>query len=181
MLTDEDTRMAATGIIAQIQFKAKHGLVAIGSMKGVEVRNSAQLGSALPNMVDGCPKHHIFSMAIEPDTRIPVAIPKQMASLSARISPSGAYVLVGAFGGLGEMIADLLARNGAKTLVFLSRRGAESPNAQALCDRLKKRGVQVIAYAVDVADHAALKSVWKSLVRRVNVLGVIQCAAVFKV
>lgn len=181
MLADEDARKTATGIIAQIQFKVNHGLIAIDSMKGVDTRNSAQMSSALADMADDCPKHRIFSMAIDPDTRIAVAAPKQMASLPARISPSGAYVLVGAFGGLGEMIADLLVRNGAKTLVFFSRRGADSPNAQALCNKLEKRGVKVIAHAVDVADYAALQPVWKSLIRRVNIAGVIQCAAVFKV
>ena len=181
MLADGDTRMTATGIIAQLQFKANHGLVAIDSMKGVETRNLADMSSALSEMADDCPSHRIFSFRIAPNTKIAVATPKRLASLAAHIFSPGAYVLVGAFGGLGEMIADLLVRNGAKTLAFFSRRGAESPNAQALCDRLKERGVQVIAYAVDVADHAALKLVWKSLIRRVNVLGVIQCAAVFKV
>lgn len=181
MLADKNTRMAATGIIAQLQFKAKHGLIAIDSMSGIETGNLADISSALSEMADVCPSHRFFSIGIAPDTKIAVATPKRLASLAAHISSPGAYVLVGAFGGLGEMIAKLLVRNGAKTLVFFSRRGAESPNAQALCDRLKKRGVQVIVYAVDVADHAALKSVWKPLVQRVNILGVIQCAAVFKV
>ncbi|SPO03748.1 related to polyketide synthase [Cephalotrichum gorgonifer] len=180
MLADEGARASIHEIVSQIQFTASRGLIAIGSMQSVETRDLAHMSSALSYMADGCPKDRILSIEVGHDTRVPVMLHKQLTSLSAHISPSGAYVLVGAFGGLGEMIADLLVRNGAKTLVFLSRRGADSPKARAFCQKLKKGGVKIVTYAVDVTNLPALKSVWESVVRQVKVLGVVQCAAVLK-
>lgn len=180
ILADADARPSMMRIIAQIQYKANHGLLAIDSMKNLETKDLAEINDTLA-MADGVPQDRVLSMTATPSTRVPVAVSRKLAPLSDHISPSGAYVLVGAFGGVGEIIADLLVRGGAKSLVFLSRRGANSPGAQVLCTRLRERGVEVVAYAVDVADEAALKAVWKSIVQRVNVSGVVQCAAVFKV
>lgn len=180
-LANEDTLVAAMGIIAQIQFKANRGTMAIGSMQLIEARDLAHMNSTLSEMAGTAPGSRIFSMEVTHDTRVSVVTPQRMASLAARICPWGAYVLVGAFGGLGEMIAELLVLNGAKTLVFLSRRGGEPQRAQELCEKMRKRGVEVITYAVDVADRPGLDSAWTSITRRVKVLGVVQCAAVLKV
>lgn len=167
-------------IIAQVQYKANHGLLAIDSMKNVETEELGQINDIITEATD-YPQDPVLSMMASPDTQVPVVVSKTVSPLSAHISSSGAYVLVGAFGGVGEMIAELLVRGGAKSLIFISRRGADLPRAQVLCDKLQKQGVEVVTCAVDVADHAALESAWKSIVQRVNVLGVVQCAAVFKV
>lgn len=181
ILEDENSRSSVMRIIAQIQSKANNGLLAIGNMKNPEAKELSQINSVISEATDSYPQDRILTVTATPDTHIPVVVPKTLSLLSAHISSSGAYVLVGAFGGVGETIADLLVRGGAKSLIFLSRRGADSSRAQVLRNKLQEQGVDVVAYAVDVADHAALRSVWKSIARRVNVLGVVQCAAVFKV
>ena len=150
-------------------------------MKATETRDLTSVSNILNDAARGYPRDRIISILATPNAQVPVAVLKQLTPLTAHISSSGAYVLVGALGGVGEMIADLLVRGGAKTLVFLSRRGTESPKAEDLCKDFQQRGVRVIIHAVDVTDLSALKSVWESVTQQVSVLGVVQCAAVFKV
>lgn len=181
ILANGNSRSSAMRIIAQIQYKANNGLLPIDSMKHVESKELTQINNIIAETGEGYALGRILSIKATHDTQVPTVVSKKVAPLSTHISSSGAYVLVGAFGGIGEMIADLLVRGGAKSLIFLSRRGAESPRAQVLCSKFQEQGVEVVTCAVDVADHAALKVVWKSIVQRVNVLGMVQCAAVFKV
>ncbi|KAL3303878.1 putative polyketide synthase [Colletotrichum asianum] len=113
-------------------------------------------------------------MEAKPETCVPVAKEMHTKSLASVIEPDGTYVLAGGLGGLGRSIAKLLADNGAKKLVFLSRSGG-GPDAEAFLKSLK--GVSARSIAVDIMDTDALKRLVPELGK---VSGVVQCAAVLQ-
>lgn len=121
------------------------------------------------------PNHGLTMMMAKPEIQVPVAHEIHTKPLAAVIDPQATYVLAGGLGGLGKSIAKLLADNGAKKLVFLSRSGG-SPDADVFFKSLP--GVDARAIAVDITDRDALERIVPDLGR---IAGVVQCAAVIKV
>jgi len=66
------------------------------------------------------------------------------------IKPDGCYLITGAFGGFGKVLANWLVELGAKHLVLSSRSGASTPEAAAFVGSLDKRGVGVRVVKADV-------------------------------
>lgn len=66
------------------------------------------------------------------------------------VKPDGCYLITGAFGGYGKVLARWLAECGARHLVLTSRSGASSPEASKFVDDLQKRGVEVRVVSADV-------------------------------
>ncbi|KAM0333322.1 hypothetical protein ACHAQA_001983 [Verticillium albo-atrum] len=64
------------------------------------------------------------------------------------------YLLVGGLGGLGRTLAQWMVRKGATKLAFLSRSGADKPEAQATVDWLVERGIEAAVYRGDVSRSA---------------------------
>ncbi|PGH26935.1 hypothetical protein AJ80_01317 [Polytolypa hystricis UAMH7299] len=94
---------------------------------------------------------------------------------------NASYVLAGGLGGLGRSLARLLADNGARHLVFISRSGLFSPNARSLTDELRALGVEVRIFACDISDETAMERVVSHISAEMPpVRGVIQSAAVLK-
>ncbi|MBM7077050.1 SDR family NAD(P)-dependent oxidoreductase [Micromonospora sp. MMS20-R1-14] len=73
-----------------------------------------------------------------------------------RWQPRDTVVVTGGTGALGSRIARWAARNGARHLVLLSRRGATAPGADSLAEELRACGVTVAFEACDTADRTAL-------------------------
>src|SRR5271165_2433562 len=71
------------------------------------------------------------------------------------ISPEGCYLITGAFGGFGKVLAQWLVDGGARHLVLTSRNGAGSSDAEELVQRLRARGVTVRVVQADIGsrDH----------------------------
>ncbi|OTB04012.1 hypothetical protein M426DRAFT_59505 [Hypoxylon sp. CI-4A] len=91
------------------------------------------------------------------------------------------YVLSGGLGGLGLVIAKLLASNGAKHIAFLSRTGKTSELAKSCLDFLHNRGVDVRIFQVDICDREALANVSSEMQQSMpQVKGIFQCAAVLR-
>lgn len=78
----------------------------------------------------------------------------------ARLDPAGTVLVTGGTGALGAVLArHLIAGYGVRHLLLLSRRGLDSPGAEALVADLAASGAQVRVLAVDVADRRALADV----------------------
>ncbi|HEY9887630.1 MAG TPA: type I polyketide synthase, partial [Candidatus Obscuribacterales bacterium] len=70
------------------------------------------------------------------------------------IHPDGTYLITGGLGALGLAVADSLIRQGARTLVLVSRRGEQAVPLATLA-ALRQQGVTVQVKAVDVTQGAA--------------------------
>lgn len=68
------------------------------------------------------------------------------------VKSNGRYVITGAFGGFGKVLAEWLVQAGARHLTLSSRSGIKSPGAQEFVDDLTARGVEVKAIAADVGS-----------------------------
>ena len=71
--------------------------------------------------------------------------------------PDGVYLVTGGLSGFGLEAARWLARQGARRLALLSRRGERTPGIEAVLAGFTAAGVEARAYACDVADEAQLR------------------------
>jgi acyl transferase domain-containing protein/NADPH:quinone reductase-like Zn-dependent oxidoreductase/SAM-dependent methyltransferase/acyl carrier protein len=75
------------------------------------------------------------------------------------VNPDGAYLITGAFGGFGKVMAEWLTDCGAKHLVLTSRNGAATPAAEAFVTKLCARGVNVQVIKADAGSAMDVKRV----------------------
>ena len=68
------------------------------------------------------------------------------------IDRDGCYLITGAFGGFGKVLARWLVEGGARHLVLTSRSGAATPEAEAFVQSLDKRGVKVRVVQADIGS-----------------------------
>jgi acyl carrier protein/nucleoside-diphosphate-sugar epimerase len=73
------------------------------------------------------------------------------------IKSDGCYLITGAFGGLGKVLANWLAQSGARHLVLSSRNGALTPEAEQFVASLRDGGVtvQIVKGDAGSADEVA--------------------------
>lgn len=86
--------------------------------------------------------------------------------------------MVGALGGLGRSIATWMVERGAKHLVFISRSGADKPQASHLVSDLKDMGAEPEVLRCDILDQEGLAQAVDSVVRQRPLKGVLQAAMV---
>lgn len=75
------------------------------------------------------------------------------------VNPDGAYLITGAFGGFGKVMAEWLADAGAKHLVLTSRSGAATTAAEAFVTKLRARDVDVHVIKADAGSAMDVKRV----------------------
>ncbi|WP_435828983.1 type I polyketide synthase [Saccharopolyspora shandongensis] len=92
--------------------------------------------------------------------------------------PRDTILVTGGTGALGAQIARWAARNGARHVVLLSRRGAEAPGATELAEELTEAGVTVAYEACDTADLAGLTGVLARVPAEFPLRAVVHAAAV---
>nr|QEG79218.1 polyketide synthase 39849 [Alternaria oxytropis] len=91
--------------------------------------------------------------------------------------PSGSYLLAGGLGGLGRSISQWLVTHGAKNLIFISRFGAVSQEAQAFISTLHASHVRTVNLKCDVSDSLELSNLISETLRSFPpIKGVIQGA-----
>jgi len=73
------------------------------------------------------------------------------------VKADGAYLITGAFGGFGKVLAEWLADCGAKHLVLTSRSGAATLEAEAFLVKMKARGVDVQVVRADAGSADDVK------------------------
>lgn len=76
-----------------------------------------------------------------------------------RVSAEKSYLVTGGLSGFGLKTAQWLVAKGARCLVLLSRRGAQSEEAQAALADFAAQGIKVMAESCDVTRPDALASV----------------------
>jgi NADPH:quinone reductase-like Zn-dependent oxidoreductase/acyl carrier protein len=68
------------------------------------------------------------------------------------IRPDGCYLITGAFGGFGKVLAQWLVKGGARHLVLSSRSGAATPEAEAFVESLRDQGVEIRIVRADAGS-----------------------------
>ena len=86
-------------------------------------------------------------------------------------------MLVGGLGGLGRSIAQWMVDRGAKSVILLSRSGAQKPEAIQAVAEMKAEGAKVTVFTYDMADGSRLKAVIEECTKTLPpIRGVIQAA-----
>lgn len=96
----------------------------------------------------------------------------------ANFDPDAAYILVGSLGGLGRSLAVWMVERGARYLIFLSRSGADKPEAQLLMEELVGMGAEPDVIRCSVTDRDALLSTVENISMERPVKGVVHAAMV---
>ncbi|MEU1020473.1 type I polyketide synthase, partial [Streptomyces sp. NPDC005898] len=106
-------------------------------------------------------------------------IGKVALTLPAPLGDGGTVLVTGGTGTLGGLVArHLVVGHGVRRLLLVSRRGAESPGADALVAELTGLGAEVRVAACDVADREALAEVLGSVPADAPLTGVVHTAGV---
>ncbi|MGW3427107.1 type I polyketide synthase [Streptomyces melanosporofaciens] len=92
--------------------------------------------------------------------------------------PRDTVLVTGGTGALGSHVARWAARNGARHVVLLSRRGAKAPGAAELAAELAESGATVAFEACDTADLAGLAEVLARIPEETPLRAVVHSAAV---
>ena len=81
-------------------------------------------------------------------------VPRRGEPLPAgfEIRADGCYLITGAFGGFGKVLAQWLVTGGARHLVLSSRSGASTPEAEAFVADLTDRGVKIQVIRADAGS-----------------------------
>ncbi|CAG8395028.1 unnamed protein product [Penicillium salamii] len=112
------------------------------------------------------------------DSPVPVILPR-LASLE--LDSEATYILSGGLGGLGPSVAEMMISHGARHLVFLSRSGPKSAEAQEHLRRLSGLGCKAEAFACDIGTLSSVESVQQlGTEKGWKIRGVVQCAMVLR-
>ena len=118
---------------------------------------------------------HIGKLVIRP----PAPAAAADAAPEFPVRADATYLIVGGLGGLGLETARWLIDRGARHLALATRRGPEAPGAQEALAGFRDRGVEVEAFACDVADGQSLAAVLEAIRARMAPLrGVFHAAMV---
>jgi acyl transferase domain-containing protein/NADPH:quinone reductase-like Zn-dependent oxidoreductase/acyl carrier protein/SAM-dependent methyltransferase len=126
------------------------GLVQKGELTPLPFRSfpASRIDAAFRLMASG---KHIGKVVVS----FPEAfVPRRGEPLPApfTIKADGCYLITGAFGGFGKVLAEWLVKSGARHLVLSSRSGAAAPAAGAFVQSLKDRGVNVKVVRADAGS-----------------------------
>ncbi|KAJ5788020.1 hypothetical protein N7457_003010 [Penicillium paradoxum] len=95
-------------------------------------------------------------------------------------SPDAAYLLVGCLGGLGRSLTAFMMERGARNFVFLSRSGADKPDAAALVKSLREAAATADVHRGDASNQADVDSVVSEVTKTRQIRGVVHAAMVLQ-
>ena len=108
------------------------------------------------------------------------AIQVEQESTVPQLHPESTWLVTGGLSGFGLATARHLAKRGAKHLVLVGRRGAESPEARQVLEEFRALGVHAVAAACDMADGPAVQALITRIAESMPQLaGIVHGAAVF--
>ncbi|ENH62001.1 Lovastatin nonaketide synthase [Fusarium oxysporum f. sp. cubense race 1] len=135
-------------------------------------------------LIEKNPFFGLVSITGGPDAtpQVDMAIKKTIKPLHQALSGTDTYLLAGGLGGLGRSICELLVKNGARHIAFLSRTGTSSEASQRFFKDLCDKGIDARVYKADLCDAEALMKVIKEEIcqEMPPIKGVFQCAATIK-
>ena len=124
------------------------GLVEKGALRPLPYRAfpASRIDSAFRLMASG---KHIGKVVVAFPTPF---VPRrgELPGPGFEVKPDGCYLITGAFGGYGKVLARWLVECGARHLVLTSRSGASSPEASKFVEDLQERGVEVRVVSADI-------------------------------
>jgi acyl transferase domain-containing protein len=85
-----------------------------------------------------------------------IVVAHERTSRRSLVRPDGQYLVTGGLSGLGLEVANWLVGHGAKHLSLIGRRGADTPGASTVLQRMAAAGAQVNVASIDVGDIDAL-------------------------
>lgn len=96
-------------------------------------------------------------------------------------SPDAAYILVGCLGGLGRSLTTFMRSRGCSNFVFISRSGADKPDAALVVKDLIASGATVHVYRGDASNEADVANVIADVKKNYTIRGVVHAAMVLQV
>ncbi|KAI1101537.1 putative polyketide synthase [Jackrogersella minutella] len=94
--------------------------------------------------------------------------------------PDATYLLVGCLGGLGRSLTRWMMERGARHFAFISRSGADKPEAAQVIEGIEKEGAVAKVFRADASDEDTMKQIVLSLNAERPVHGVVHAAMVLK-
>lgn len=99
--------------------------------------------------------------------------------MADRIRSDGTYLITGGFGGFGLEVAKWLVKQGAKHLVLVGRRGANTVEGRQAVQLLKASGARVLPMAADVSSEEEVDRLFTEVAKHMPVVrGLFHAAAV---
>ncbi|CAH0052191.1 unnamed protein product [Clonostachys solani] len=157
-------------VFAKVGQMLENGVVVPLPTTSYDISN---LGNAFRDMQSG--RHH-GKLVIDhrPGAMVTITPPDIYAE---RLSAEVSYLLIGGLGGIGRSIASMMVEMGAKTLIFLSRKGPSNENQKDFLRRLRASGVDARALTCDVGEASHLEAALASIQPGVPpIRGMINCA-----
>ncbi|KAJ9239475.1 hypothetical protein DTO207G8_920 [Paecilomyces variotii] len=107
-------------------------------------------------------------------------VPVRDSSGGLRFQSDVAYLLVGCLGGLGRSLTRWMMDRGARHFVFISRSGADKPEAAMLVDSIRQAGAAVDVYRADVSKEQDVAGVIRTVTASWPIRGVVHAAMVLE-
>ncbi|KAL4942551.1 hypothetical protein BDV06DRAFT_235394 [Aspergillus oleicola] len=107
-------------------------------------------------------------------------VPVRNSSAGLRFRPDVAYLLVGCLGGLGRSLIRWMMDRGARHFAFISRSGADKPEAAALVHSIQQAGAAADVYRADASKEHDVESVIRAVTAKRPIRGVVHAAMVLE-
>ncbi|KAI1825907.1 lovastatin nonaketide synthase [Xylaria intraflava] len=103
------------------------------------------------------------------------------APVRLSFSPDDVYLLVGCLGGLGRCLVLWMMEHGARRFAFISRSGADKPDAAQLIEDVKQAGADTMVYRGDAGAISDVRAAVGDIVKGGSrIKGVVHAAMVLK-
>ncbi|TVY18290.1 Reducing polyketide synthase DEP5 [Lachnellula arida] len=108
------------------------------------------------------------------------AVKTQPTTAGLRLDAKATYLLVGCLGGLGRSLTTWMMERGATSFAFISRSGADKPEAAQVIESIQKAGHDAQVYRADASDTAEVTKVIKAVSASRPIRGVVHAAMVLQ-
>ena len=97
-----------------------------------------------------------------------------------RFSPDATYLLVGCLGGLGRSLTTWMVERGAKHFAFISRSGADKPEAAEVIKGIEETNASAEVFRADASNERDVRKVVNAVMAKRPIRGVVHAAMVLK-